>query len=118
MRKTGTLRRTRITSLAAAVAVAGATLVATATVGASSAEAAEDVQTGVFSTGSRGPVTEWGEWVGKDVDVTTAFLPDMTWNDISSWQWGVGLYAGGYHRMAWAVPMLPETAGVSIQQGA
>ncbi|PRY12988.1 glycoside hydrolase family 26 protein [Kineococcus rhizosphaerae] len=118
MRRNGTSRRTRLTSLAAAAAVAGATLVATATVGASSASAYADVQTGVFSTGSRGPVTEWGQWTGKDVAVTTAFLPDATWSDISSWQWGVGLYSGGYHRMAWAVPMLPETSGVSIQQGA
>ena len=50
--------------------------------------------------------------------MTTAFLPDMTWKDISSWQWGVGLYADRHHRMAWAVPMLPEIDGVSIQQGA
>ena len=118
MRRNAPLRRTRFTSLAATVAVAGATLIATATVGASPAMAGEDVQTGVFSAGSRGPVTEWGQWVGKDVAVTTAFLPDMTWKDISSWQWGVGLYADRHHRMAWAVPMLPEIDGVSIQQGA
>ncbi|WP_432574775.1 glycoside hydrolase family 26 protein [Kineococcus sp. SYSU DK005] len=112
-----TKRRNRLTSIAAAVATAGASLLIGVGV-AAPASAGEDVATGVFSAGSRGPVTEWGQWVGRDVEVTTAFLPQMTWKDISEWQWGIGLYKDRYHRMAWAVPMLPDTAGVSIQQGA
>ncbi|PRY15262.1 glycoside hydrolase family 26 protein [Kineococcus rhizosphaerae] len=121
MKTTKTPRRHRFTSLAAALVTAGSALVATATVNAPAADAATipvNTKAGVFSTGSRATVTEWGQWVGRDVGVTTAFIPHMTWNDISNWQWGVGLYADRYHRVAWAVPMLPDTAGVSIQQGA
>ena len=113
-----TKRRTRLTSIAAAVATAGASLLVGLGVGASPAAAAEDTQIGVFSTGSRGVVTEWGQWLGKDVGVTTAFLPDVTWADIDNYTWGIDLYKNRYHRMAWAVPMLPEQGGATIQQGA
>ena len=112
MNRTGLKLATR--TLAAAVLL-GSVL---AGVGASPAAAAEDTQIGVFSTGSRGVVTEWGQWLGKDVGVTTAFLPDVTWADIDNYTWGIDLYKNRYHRMAWAVPMLPEQGGATIQQGA
>jgi hypothetical protein len=129
-------RRGRLRIAIVAVAVAGAALAAnlgqaSATVAAPGLRAAKAASaqavairsssglpwvSGVYLTADTpAAVAAFAAWRGRPVDLVEAWLDDKSWATITDPAWLYQRWAGSGYRMAFAVPMLPNVGGVSIQ---
>jgi hypothetical protein len=56
--------------------------------------------------------------LGYNVTYASDAMGQATWTDISDYQWDIKLWEGSGYHMIWAIPMLPDTGGVSLAIGA
>lgn len=62
-------------------------------------------------------VAEFGVWLGRQPTVVVDFLADDTWQHIASPVWWADRWASSPYRVAYSVPLLPDTGG-TLQAGA
>ena len=56
--------------------------------------------------------------LGYNITYASDAMGQSTWTDISDYAWDINSWKGSGYHMIWAVPMLPDTGGVSLAIGA
>jgi len=87
---------------------------------ASGGSGAEDsVAFGVFRGTSTSEVSEFGDWVGRDVDYAADFSTRTSWDEIANPTYMLQTWQGSGYRMVYATAMLPtQDSSATLAAGA